>query len=108
MCAIRLISLCSLVCRSFRDLSYNYDPAEHEEQQESYGGGHGGIVAFPDLLAPAARMETDTGYMPDYGFLRDRPRSHTSPFYDTNSFNVSSSAYRFRISTTESNISMRQ
>lgn len=73
---------------SFRDLSYNYDPTDHEEQQDSYVG-HGGILAFPDLLAPAARMDTDAGYMQDYGYSRERPRSHASTYFDTSSFNVS-------------------
>ncbi|KAF2885604.1 hypothetical protein ILUMI_20546 [Ignelater luminosus] len=71
---------------SLRDMSY-YDTEGHDEQRESFGG-RGGIMVFPDLLAPASRSYQDDVQVQDY-YTRDRPyqRTHTSSLFDSSSFN---------------------
>lgn len=68
---------------------------EHNNYGGSRGGG-GGIIAFPNLLAPPARSDrsefADGRFMDDYtsAYVRGRPRTHTSSLFDTSSaFNVS-------------------
>jgi hypothetical protein len=51
--------------------------------------GRGGILTFPDLLAPSSRQDPDdTRFLQDYGYSRERPRSQSSSLFDTSSFNV--------------------
>lgn len=52
-------------------------------------GRGGGILAFPDLLAPSARQDADDGgLIQDYGYSRDKPRAQNSELFDSSSFNV--------------------
>lgn len=69
-------------------MNYNYDTDGHEELQSSYVEPEG-LLAFPDLLAPAARIDPDSRYFEDYGYSRERPKSHSSSYFDSSSFNVS-------------------
>lgn len=69
-------------------MNYNYDTSGREDHQSSYVEPEG-LLAFPDLLAPAARVEPDTRYLPDYDYPRERPQSHSSSYFDSSSFNVS-------------------
>lgn len=71
---------------------------DSNEEHNNYGGnrGGGGIIAFPNLLAPPARSDrsefTDGRFIDDYtsAYVRGRPRTHTSSLFDTSSaFNVS-------------------
>lgn len=75
--------------RSLHDTSYNYD-SDGRDDRESYGINEG-VLAFPDLLAPAATrvINDDSRYISDYSFSRDSPRHHSSSLFDSSSFNVS-------------------
>lgn len=87
--------MCSfLYYSSLRDLNYNYDADEKEmpDDQESLIG-RGGVLAFPDLFAPAAsRSEIDENrYLQDQSYFKDRPKAaSSSSLIDSSSFNVSS------------------
>lgn len=72
-------------------MNYNYDTNGRDDQHGSYVGQEG-LLAFPDLLAPAAAARVDTEntrYLQDYGYSRERPKSHSSSYFDSSSFNVS-------------------
>lgn len=71
-------------------MTYSYD-ADGRDDRES-NGVNGGLLAFPDILAPAAAagvVNDDARYVSDYSFPRDSPRHHSSSLFDTSSFNVS-------------------
>lgn len=57
--------------------------------------GGGGVISFPDLLAPAARPQGHNPgiarFVPDYSYTRSgiRTRTHAPTLFDASSFNVS-------------------
>lgn len=67
---------------NYRD-AYNYELASDQEEPEVAQQENKAILAFPDLLAPAARFgpgPNEARLIEDYSYFRDRPRNQRSYF----------------------------
>lgn len=70
-------------------MAYLYETDGNDQENV---GVNEGLLAFPDLLAPASAarvVNDDARYVSDFSFPRDSPRHHSSSLFDTSSFNVS-------------------
>ncbi|XP_018566542.1 uncharacterized protein LOC108907371 isoform X2 [Anoplophora glabripennis] len=83
---------------------YDFD-SEEDDMGSSYMGnggssnGGGGVISFPDLLAPAARPQGQNPgiarFVPDYSYTRSgiRTRTHAPTLFDASSFNNGYNGY---------------
>nr|XP_022907763.1 uncharacterized protein LOC111419214 [Onthophagus taurus] len=74
---------------NLRDMSYAYMDMDGRNMREEDSLVRGGLLSFPDILAPAARTDVDDQhYVQDHGYFKDKAKAHTSSLFDTTSYNT--------------------